>query len=404
MAHWFKRKYRQTRPELSVAPLQITRPKVNLFYVYNLIAHRRIRYSRAFALLIACSIFLSVTVSFLITAIISKNVEVLTAKVHLSKIPFHGIIIFNDEQELDSFSKRARFPGELTRVQYAEIESNIGKLALLGVGDDLPQNTIELLFPLEISDSKTSSISAWAKTDPAVKFEWQHIILPESNNVDPALNGWALVNPASLNKFKQKQIGLVLEMAQGYRFDSMNPIASPSASRYLTEIENKAPKEARVITPYSGTISLRASAKGAYSSWQLISLIVLLSAAAAITCILTVSFLGRKRSLGIFRVLGGTVTDLRRTMAFEAAYIGLPGIVLGIFVGHNLSKMLEIGATPPVSAYAFAAVTGVLTLTTGIWMPLQLIKNANCDQLLNNRPVYVISNPSCANCGLCGGI
>jgi len=108
-------------------------------------------------------------------------------------------------------------------------------------------------------------------------------------------------------------------------------------------------------------------------------LLVLLSAAAAITCVFTVSFLGRKRSLGIFRVLGATVADLRRSMALEAVYIGLPGIVLGIFVGRYLAAWLETGQTLPVSAYITAVITGMLTIAAGVWMPLQLIRNANCD-------------------------
>jgi ABC-type antimicrobial peptide transport system permease subunit len=91
-------------------------------------------------------------------------------------------------------------------------------------------------------------------------------------------------------------------------------------------------------------------------------------------------------------------------MTLEAAFISLPGIVLGVVAGHYLAGLLEIGDVMPLSAYIAAVITGILTMAAGVWMPLQLIKNANCDQLLNNRPVYVISNPSCANCGLCGGI
>ncbi|MFA6654341.1 MAG: hypothetical protein WCS57_00635, partial [Bacillota bacterium] len=58
----------------------------------------------------------------------------------------------------------------------------------------------------------------------------------------------------------------------------------------------------------------------------------------------------------------------------------------------------------PWSAYAVSITTGLLTLIAGVYLPVRMIKNANCQQLLNDRPVYVVSNPSCEECGLCGGI
>lgn len=405
MARSSREAYKPGYPVLPGQPLQMERPRANLLPVYNLIAHRRIRYTRAFALLVACSVLLSVTVSFLITTIIAKNVEVLAAKVHLNKLPFHGLVVFDEQKSLETFSKKVRFPGDMNRIEYAEVESNLGRLCLLGAGYELPDDTIQLLFPFEsLGKSPKPEVSAWVDGNPSLKLEWPNMILPGTGQTYPALYGWALVNPTSISNLPNRRPGILLEFAEFYMFDPMNPAASPGVSKFFTGIENNAPEGARVITPYSGTISLKRATKGAFSSWQFISLIVLLSAAAAITCVLTVSFLGRKRSLGIFRVLGGTVTDLRRSMALEAAYIGLPGIALGVFAGHNLARLLETGSILPGSAYVIAIITGVLTLVAGVWMPLQLIKNANCDQLLNNRPVYVISNPSCANCGLCGGI
>jgi predicted lysophospholipase L1 biosynthesis ABC-type transport system permease subunit len=213
-----------------------------------------------------------------------------------------------------------------------------------------------------------------------------------------------LVHPDFISKLGNERQGILLELPDRLGFNPRNPVGTSTINRYFAQVERNVPEEATVITPYSGTMSLRRATRGAFASWQVISLLVLLSAAAAITCVLTVSFLGRKRSLGIFRVLGGTVADLRRSMALEAAYISLPGIVLGVIAGRRFAGLLETGDLMPPSAYVIAVITGILTMAAGVWMPLQLIKNANCDQLLNNRPVYVISNPSCANCGLCGGI
>ncbi|HHT85025.1 MAG: FtsX-like permease family protein [Bacillota bacterium] len=384
-------------------PLQIERPKPN-FPVYNLIARRRIRFTKTFALLVACSVLLSVAVSFLITTIIAKNVEVLAARVHLGRLPFHGIIVFDgDVGDVSAFQKSLRWPGSTYRVEWAEVESNVGRLSLLGAGYDLPEDTIQLLFPVEAGDTP-SGISAWAQGNPFQKLGWADVILPDTAEGYPALYGWALVNPDFISKLDNRHQGILLELSEHFGFDPGSPVGTSHINRYFSDIEKNAPYMARVITPYSGTMSLKRATRGAFSSWQFISLLVLLSAAAAITCVLTVSFLGRKRSLGIFRVLGGTVADLRRSMTLEAAFISLPGIVLGVVAGHYLAGLLEIGDVMPLSAYIAAVITGILTMAAGVWMPLQLIKNANCDQLLNNRPVYVISNPSCANCGLCGGI
>jgi hypothetical protein len=59
------------------------------------------------------------------------------------------------------------------------------------------------------------------------------------------------------------------------------------------------------------------------------------------------------------------------------------------------------GATLP--CFLISAFFGLAALALGIYLPLRLIRNGSCDQLLNNRPVYAATIPSCAKCGLCGG-
>ena len=205
------------------------------------------------------------------------------------------------------------------------------------------------------------------------------------------------MNPSVIENIKGSKPCVLLNTTQLY---STNPLRE----RLFRDLEKTSYGAARVITPLAGKVSLERATQGAFSYWHVISLIVLLGTAVAITCVLTVSFLGRKRPLGIIRVLGGTISDLARMMLVEAAYMGTPGIVLGVFAGKYLTGFLEQGSVLPWSAYVVSIVTGVLTLLAGVYLPIKLIKNANCDQLLNNKPVYVVSNPSCANCGLCGGV
>jgi hypothetical protein len=386
--------------------LQIQRPKANLLPVYKLLTHRRIRYTPAFAVFLVCAVFLSVTVSFIVTAIIARNVEILSAKVYEAYLPFDGFMAFSNQADFDLFMEKNKFLSRraaIDEVQCAEVETNLGPLFLIGTGLHLPEDTIELLFPFDQEkapatlDSKDSNLVAWEPGNPGARLQWLNVIVPETGTKAPyALYGWASVNPSVLETLPGRLPGILITATKTYS-------SSPLRDRLFRELENSG-YGARIVTPFSGKVSLERATKGAFSYWQFISLIVLLAAATAIACVLTVSFLGRKRSLGILRVLGSTVSDLRRMLFLEAACLGTPGIIMGIFAGKYLSRFLEGGLALLWSPFAVAAITGLLTLSAGVWLPLKLIENANCDQLLNNKPVYVVSNPSCANCGLCGGI
>jgi hypothetical protein len=286
---------------------------------------------------------------------------------------------------------------------YVEVESTIGPLRLIGNGLNLQNDTIELLFPWTPSqplDTQVWEIKAWVmgRSGPETEFKWSDLECRcEDESTPHMLYGWASVNPSVIENIKGSKPCVVLNTTQLY---STNPLRE----RLFRDLEKTSYGAARVITPLAGKVSLERATQGAFSYWHVISLIVLLGTAVAITCVLTVSFLGRKRPLGIIRVLGGTISDLARMMLVEAAYMGTPGIVLGVFAGKYLTGFLEQGSVLPWSAYVVSIVTGVLTLLAGVYLPIKLIKNANCDQLLNNKPVYVVSNPSCANCGLCGGV
>jgi ABC-type antimicrobial peptide transport system permease subunit len=145
-------------------------------------------------------------------------------------------------------------------------------------------------------------------------------------------------------------------------------------------------------------VSRRAS-----SSFVGISILALLISGAAISCVLAVAFLGRKRSLGVLKVLGGTSADLRRLFMLEIFYVGGAGIPIGTLLGLAVTVRAfgPKGATFP--CFLISAFFGLAALALGIYLPLRLIRNGSCDQLLNNRPVYAATNPSCAKCGLCGG-
>ena len=402
-----ERSSRAAHAEQSAAgAMEIKVTGTNLFPLYSLVAKRRIRYTPVFAVLVLCAVTVSVAASFLVTTVIARNVEMFSARVEEAFLPFDGMLLFASQEGLGTFMNKERYfrdKANLTVTNYVEVESTIGPLKLLGNGTDLETDAIELLFPWTPSqplDAQGSEVKAWVigKDGPESQFTWTDVkLVSQDESETHMLYGWASVNPSVIENSKGSKPCVILTTTQLY---STNPLRD----RLFRDLEKNSYGATRVITPLSGKVSLERATQGAFSFWHVASLIVLLGTAVAITCVLTVSFLGRKRPLGIIRVLGGTISDLARMMLVEAAYMGAPGIVLGVFAGRYLTVFLEQGSVLPASAYVVSIVTGVLTLIAGVYLPVKLIKNANCDQLLNNKPVYVVSNPSCANCGLCGGV
>jgi len=261
-----------------------------------------------------------------------------------------------------------------------------------------------------------STYGLWAKPRggpvySALRVEWEHAAVSpwlKGANPDPAskqesgvvaLFGWVSVNPTTIQDIPGVFEGVYVTFDSMYDRVDMRETLCRELSNMLKPYAG-----ATLVTPFTGRNNLREEARRSFSFWHLISFLVLLASAVSIACVLTVSFLGRKRSLGILRVLGTTIKDLRRMMMVEAAYLGFPGIASGLLGGTLLSKYFLGMSNYPAEAFTVGALIGIGTLVTGVWLPLNLVKNASCDQLLNNRPVYIMSNPSCAKCGLCGGL
>lgn len=152
-----------------------------------------------------------------------------------------------------------------------------------------------------------------------------------------------------------------------------------------------------------GTAMIRQAARAAFLPWHVVSLAAAVIALSGISCVLSVAFVGRKKSLGVLKALGVTTRDLTRLLALEAVYMGAFGLPAGL-AGGSVVTSLYLG-TQAISLWCFISSTifGVLSLAFGVYLPVCLVRNASCAQLLNNRPVYAFSNPSCAQCGLCGG-
>ena len=109
-----------------------------------------------------------------------------------------------------------------------------------------------------------------------------------------------------------------------------------------------------------------------------IGAISLLVAAIGITNTMVMSIYERTREIGVIKVLGAEMTDIRRLFLIEAALIGFGGGVIGLFFSYLISWILNtvgarfmadmgspsaISIIPPllgISAVAFATLVGIV--------------------------------------------
>jgi putative ABC transport system permease protein len=119
------------------------------------------------------------------------------------------------------------------------------------------------------------------------------------------------------------------------------------------------------------------------------------------------SFLRRKREIGILRALGMDARDAGVLLFLEGFALAIAGTALGSVAAHVVVK--QVGPVLPytlsISPWApfRAGLYSLLVFVAATWIPVALSARATVDQLLYNRRVYLRPNLSCANCGRCGG-
>ncbi|HAI21837.1 MAG TPA: hypothetical protein DCM14_08090 [Clostridiales bacterium UBA8153] len=135
--------------------------------------------------------------------------------------------------------------------------------------------------------------------------------------------------------------------------------------------------------------------------------LVVALAAAGLFSLMLLSFLRRKRYLGMLKALGLESSELGLLLVMEAGLMSVLGLITGWGMAAGLiwqlnrfhEPALRLGPGDLAASVLLAA--GVLVL--GSFIPVTLSRRATVDQLLHNRRVYLSPNPSCAQCGRCGG-
>lgn len=328
----------------------------------GLICQRHVRRQRAVIAIVTAAVILTVASSFVVTAMGIALTGGAVQRVAPLDVPFDAVVLFRDESQASGFQQDLanwQATATVSMIPWARVDFPDGSLLVLGAADPA---TGDALRP-----------------------------------VSPALPSWRYASPATVLGLPGVRMGALFTLA--------GQAVQAERTRTLGEVEDLAPAYpgAIVITKTSGAALARSASSRAYSVYQVISAGAALMSAAAISCVLAVAFLGRKRSLGILKVLGSTVSDLQRLSLAEAAVMGGAGIPLGLILGFAIATLVYGAAAMAAPCFAAGLAAGAAALLFGAYLPVKLVRNGTCDQLLNNRPVYALNNPSCAKCGLCGG-
>ena len=328
---------------------------------------RRVKRQRAVSAAIALAVASVVALSFVVTAWTGARARSLTGRAAAVSLPFDCVVLFESDEDAQAFLKdKARWEGVslLWSVPWAVVDAPGGSLTVLGLMDE----------------------GTFSRRDDGEKLAFQPI--------SGSLPRWA--------QGPREVVGSLPGARQGVVFEFTGPLDGKAA--FLAGLEGLATRySCMVVSEISGRVLAEEASGRAFGVWQMVSVLVALMSAVAISCILAASFLGRKRAFGILRVLGTTTAGLMRLMFAEVALMGAAGIPLGAAVGFILTGLGLGWSAVTLWCFAVSGSFGVLSLALGVVLPIVLIRNGSCDQLLNNRPVYAMTNPSCAKCGLCGG-
>ena len=123
--------------------------------------------------------------------------------------------------------------------------------------------------------------------------------------------------------------------------------------------------------------------------------------------ILLLSFLQRKRQMGVLKALGMDDVDLRQMFFGEGLYVAAAGAILGVVLTAALVAAFGrlTGTRFLISWWlvAWAIVLSFAVFRAAAWLPAALCQRASVSVLLQNKRVYIDPKTSCAECGRCGG-
>jgi hypothetical protein len=183
-----------------------------------------------------------------------------------------------------------------------------------------------------------------------------------------------------------------------------------SEGAFLDDAENRARSEApgaRIYSARTPERQMRGLVASVLSPSNLALLFVFCLSGLGILNLQLLSFLRRKRDIGVLRALGMDSREAGLLLFLEGLLLAVVGTILGTVLAYAttarlapvLPYRLAIGTWAPL----WAAVYSFIVFAISTWLPVTLSSRATVDQLLYNRRVYLNPNLSCAHCGRCGG-
>ncbi|MEW6723854.1 MAG: ABC transporter permease [Bacillota bacterium] len=163
----------------------------------------------------------------------------------------------------------------------------------------------------------------------------------------------------------------------------------------------------RVITQEAAREYAARLISGSFSTTRQAVFLTFILGGLGILNIKLLAFLQRKRKMGILKAVGLDNVEMVSLLLLEGLILFLVGATVGATAAAITVEVLNRTAAEPYAISAFqlvlAIVLAMLVFLMAAWLPARLCQKATVDQLLHNRRVYVNPNPSCAQCGRCGG-
>jgi ABC-type antimicrobial peptide transport system permease subunit len=161
------------------------------------------------------------------------------------------------------------------------------------------------------------------------------------------------------------------------------------------------------VTSASGRQLAHTLGRAALSPVRTVAGMVALFAAAGVFALLLLSFLKHKRYFGILKALGMESSEVGLLLVLEGLLVAVSGTGCGWIIALVLVRVVNRHTALPLvlraELFAASLVLAAGAFLVASWVPVALTRRATVDQLLHNRRVYLDPNPSCAQCGRCGG-
>ncbi|MHB8945899.1 MAG: ABC transporter permease [Bacillota bacterium] len=383
-------------------------------WVVRPLAFRSLRARWAGGALIALAVGLSVTVFVLFSAYFAATQQAVARRVKPLDLPGDLVVRASAPLEAGFLSGLGRQADvqAVTPAASAKMLTSVGEVEVLGLAAALLKDGEVTMAagrppaaPREIMVPAASAARAGLKVGDEV-------------SLTAIADGHAATSRAVLVGLGQSRYGYfaerpvmtaeALQAASGLSAN-LAIVNTDNAFKVRRFVENFDPRPAglRVVTADSPGMEARGLVGGVFSSGRLAILFVYVFATLGVLNIILLSFLQRKRALGVLKALGLDNDDLQAYLLLEGALMGLVGLVAGLVASGILIAVFNRHTTS-----SFAASPGPMVLAAGLslvvlyaasWLPITLTRRASVNALLQNRRVYLDADSACAQCGRCGG-